>query len=763
CAGVRLGTFTTGGVVTSKAAILHHFNAQNGDTTLVFRTQADFGPAAVDFYLPQLEFVLDGNSWRLEEPARFKTGDGFFSLDPTALVSEYGALHAFGVWDESGDHLDGEVVLDRFDLDLVNSLMAGEGRLNGDLTAVLSLGGTPYEPLLGLEARLEACSLPLATIDSLTVAAIFYDDSLDIRRLDLHSNHGRVKGSGVLTHRGVDPEEFWPGASLNLHLDIIGGDWAFLDQFAIPSLDRIAGTFDGSVDVAGTTYAPELEGHLVSTPFHVHWLHLDELTGSVSYDDGQLTLGALQGRKEDLALTGRLEIPLELDFHTEPVSPLDGPFYMQITIPPETDLTALTSLCNAFVESGGRGGLDLIVSGPAEHPYYSGSVEVAEGSCVIRGLSEVYRDVSCTGSWQGDILTISDIQGREGARGTLTGDGTLTFKGLELERFDFQLAADRFLVASIPELRALVRSDDLTFASVKVGPDSLIVPRFSGELELIEARYVGDFSEQPSLSDPRVGTVAPDWLADLNIQAPRSSGRVVNSTMELDLGGNVRLVRDLDGIYLRGTMDINRGHLPVFNNDFKVTRGSLDFSQEVGVIPSIDMTAETSVRLPAPRGETRRLEKIYVDVTGSAMAPVVAFRSESGYARSNIERMLLGLSPHATDAQTDSAIRQGTMAAGFNLLEREVAAELDQLDTFDIESGRVREDGTTQMLIGVGKYIGRDLYVKFAQAVTDQDREVLVEYQVSNHLLLQSEISRRLDEALGNTTYSVDLKYRFEY
>ena len=63
----------------------------------------------------------------------------------------------------------------------------------------------------------------------------------------------------------------------------------------------------------------------------------------------------------------------------------------------------------------------------------------------------------------------------------------------------------------------------------------------------------------------------------------------------------------------------------------------------------------------------------------------------------------------------------------------------------------------------MGKYIGRDLYVKFAQAVTDQDREVIVEYQMTDHLLLQSEISRRLNEAMGNTTYSVDLKYRFEY
>ncbi|MBU1073158.1 translocation/assembly module TamB, partial [bacterium] len=730
CAGVELGSFTTGGVATSQAAVLHHFRSQHGDTTLSFRGQVEYGPDGASYYLPRLEFMLEGNSWQLADAVRFRTGDGFFRLEQASLVSDWGALHGFAVWDEPGDNLDGEVVLDHVDLDLVNSFLTAGASLNGELTATLSLGGTPYEPLLGLEARLDDCVLPLATIDSLTVAALFYDDNLDIRSLDLHSDFGRVEVSGLVSHSGVDPEEFWPGAELVLHLDITDGDWAFIDQFGIPSLDRIAGTFDGSLDLGGTTYRPVIAGGITSTPFDVHWLHLDELRGSLGYADGQLTLGGLRGHRGNLALTGRIEVPLELDLHTEPVSPLDGPFYMRVSIPRDSDLTDLARICNAFVETGGRGGLDLVVSGKAEHPYYSGSVEARGASCVIRGLSEVYRDISCDGSWQGDVLTLTDIRGHEGERGVLAGSGTMTFAGLELEGFDVRLSADRFLVASIPELRALVRSDEVALTSVKVGPDSLIVPRFTGNLEVIEARYVGDFSEQPSLSDPRVGTVAPDWLADLNLRAPRSSGRIVNRTMELDLGGDVRLVRDLDGMYLRGTMAIDRGHLPVFNNDFKVTRGNLDFSQEVGVIPTIDMTAETSVRLPASDGGTRRLEKIWVEVTGSAMTPVVDFSSESGYARSNIERMLLGLSPHATDTQTNSAIRQGTMAAGFNLLEREVAAELDLVDTFDIESGRVREDGTTQTLIGVGKYIGRDLYVKFAQAVTDQDREVLVEYQI---------------------------------
>ena len=764
CADVPLGSFVTGGVVTSEAAVLHHFRAVNGDTTLSFRGQADFRGEAVEYYLPQVDFDLEGNAWRLESPARFRTAQGYLSLDPAALSSEYGALRAHGVWDERGDELDGEIVLENVDLALLDPFVTTRDTLDGLLSVVLSLGGTPYEPLLGLEARLDGCHTPLAAIDSLSLGALFYDDILDIRRLDLHTDQGRVGLAGLITHPGVDPEEFWPGAELDLSVDIHDGDWAFIDQFGIPSLDRIAGVFDGRVEVGGTTDAPRIEGSVSSAPFHVHWLHLDELTGGVEYADGRLVLSRLEGRKETLPLEGRLDIPLELDFHSEPVSPLDEYLLMQVSIPAGSDLTPLSRTCNAFVESHGRGGLDLVVSGVAEHPTYSGSLEIEDAGCVIRSLSEVYRDVSCRGEWEGDVLTLSDIRGREGARGTLSGAGTVTFDGLELEGFDVRLEADRFLVASIPELRALVRSDEVALTSVKAGPDSVIVPRFTGDLEVIEARYVGDFSEQPSISDPRVGTVAPDWLADLHLRAPRSSGHVINRTMELDLGGDVRLVRDLDGLSLRGSMDIDRGHLPVFNNDFRVTSGSLDFSREVGVIPMIDMTAETSVRLPAAQeGGTRRLEKIWIVLSGSAMSPTVDFSSESGYARSNIERMLLGMSPYATGRQTESALYTGTVAAGFNLLEREVAAELDLVDTFDIESGRVREDGTTQTLIGVGKYIGRDLYVKFAQAVTDQDREAVVEYQITNHLLLQTEISRRLDEALGNTTYNVDLKYRFEY
>jgi hypothetical protein len=761
--GVPLGDFSLGGVVSPEMAYLDHFRSSYGDTTVAFRAQVAFEDSSTSVFVPELDVDLEGVRWSLDDALSLELASGQLRLEPIELSSSQGSLQGELIWNRTGGVLDGWIDLDRFNLELVNPFL-DVADLNGTLSARCELGGSPDSPRLDLKAELTDVDLPLASIDSLTVESHFQQGGLDIRGLELWTDYGQVNISGDISHQGAELKDWWRGAVMDLHVDVIDGDWAFIDQFQIPALERVDGSLEGSIDLTGTTDDPEIDGGLHSEEFTVHWVHLDDLSGGISYDRGQLTLSNLVGLQDDMVLRARIEIPMLLDFHSEPVSPVDGPLYMSLIIPDGTDLTPLSELTNAFVTSGGTGGLDLVVSGRADHPYYSGRVRIADGSMVIRKLNEVYADISCEGIWQGDVLSLHDIRGREGQKGVFSGDGSLTFRGLFLETFEVDLDADRVLVSSIPDVRALVRSNNLKLTGVMVGPDSLLVPRFSGDLEVIEARYTGDFSEQASVVDVRVATIAPDWLADLSIVAPPRSIAVKNNQMELDLGGSVLLARDESGLDVSGTMVIDKGHLPVFNNDFKVTRGSVEFISGRGPVPDIDIRAETQVRLPSlTEGGNRRLEKIFITVVGPALGPTVTFESESGYPRQSVERLLLGLSPHAADTPTGDEIRAGTVAAGFNLLEREVARELDVVDTFDIIGGRLRPDGTMQTLVGVGKYIGRDLYVRFAQALTDQDREVLMEYQISDHLLLQSEISRRLDEALGNTTYSVDLKYRFEY
>jgi len=439
---------------------------------------------------------------------------------------------------------------------------------------------------------------------------------------------------------------------------------------------------------------------------------------------------------------------------------------MQLEIPPETDFEPLSRATNGFIQSSGTGRASVVISGPLDHPYYQGSLEINDAGFVLPKQEEIYSATSCKGVFQGNELLITDIQGKEGLRGSFSGAGKVVFKGLELESFNVLLDLDRFLVASIPDMRAVVSGNNFRLSSVFVGPFSLMVPKFTGSLSVQKARYTGDFKEQANAVDPLMPTVAPDWLGDLKLHAAPRTVRILNREMELFLGGDMDLVRSENGMSLRGTLDVNSGRLVVFNNSFSVKRGRMDFSSELGFDPRIDVDAETIFRLRSRYSSNSIIEHIGVHVGGTINKPEITFSSERGYSKDAIQRMLLGLEPEATPEGDGARLTNTSISAGFNVLEREIARELDIFDTFEIDQiQRERETGESGIdpLIGVGKYIGSDLYLKYAQGIRQDDQDFIVEYQINDHLLVQSEIRRRIDENQGQPNYNLDLKYRFEY
>ena len=758
--GVDLGDFRAAGSAGARSAQVDSFRSVLGDTIVALAFRAGYGDSVQQFAIDRFVVSLEGTRWAMTEPAGFTIGPGRFSLPDLRIVSDQGAVTASGHY-ERDLMVGGSLQMRGFDLGLLEPFMDNSEPLRGRLTADVVVGGEPAAPVVILTGDLVEAPFSLANIDSLHLAVSFSQGVLEFEDLDLLTNFGQVRGRGSVSHPGAGVKDFWPGAELDADLQVLAGDWKFMEQFALPALDRLAGSFSGNLTVAGTTDDPLIKGDLSSAPFDIHWLHLDELKGNIWADRSSLILGDLSGRKDNLNLTGRLELPLELDFLHEPVPSLQGPFYMQLAVPPGTDLESLAQATNAFVQFSGTGSGSVVVSGPLDHPLYQGQLTVQEAGFVLRDMEEVYHGISATGVFEGDKLRINDIRGGEGLKGTLQGQGTLTFHGLLLKAFDVRLDLDRFLVASVPDLRALVKASGARISSVYVGPDSILVPKFSGELEVIRGRYTGDFTEKPGAADPLQATVAPDWLADLKLHGDPRTVRILNRELELYLGGDLDLIRDLEGLYLRGTLDVNAGRLIVFNNTFNVERGRLDFSREVGFDPRIDLDAVTKHRLRSRFSNNSVIENISVHVGATLAKPEISFSSDQGYSREAIQRMLLGLDPYPDVTGGEVAqLRASSITAGFNVLEREIAQELNLVDTFEIEQiRRERETGETGLdpLIGVGKYIGSDLYLKVAQGVKQEDRDILVEYQINRYLLLQSEIRRRIDENQGQETYNLDL------
>lgn len=764
--GVDFGEFQAVGAASAHSARIDSFRTVLGDTLVRLAGGASFSDTLQLVDVGRFEISLEGTRWAMEDRTSFSVGRDRFLVPGLKIRSEHGELTTRGEY-RRDQYLDGELHLRGFDLALLDPFVETREPLRGRVTADVTLGGEPGDALMQMQGSLVDAPFALAQVDSLHVEGTYQQGAFHFRDLDLRTNYGDVTGHGSISHPGAALDEFWPGAELDAELQVAGGDWAFMEQFELEALDRMAGSFDGKVTVAGTTDDPLMRGEVRSSPFHIHWLHLDELEGQVWADRSTLVLGDLAGRKESLAVSGRIEIPLDLDFLHEPVAPLQGPFYMQLSIPPGSNLEPVSRMTNAFIQTSGTGSGSVVISGPLEHPLYQGEVELSEAGFVIRDMAEVYRGISATGVFEGDQLRIANIQGREGLRGRLTGSGTLDFEGLLLKGFDVQLELDRFLLATVPDLRVVFNSDNARISSAYAGPDSVLVPRFSGAVEVVKGRYTGDFKEKPGQVDPMAATVAPEWLADLQLHGDPRTARILNREMELYLGGDLDLVRDLEGLYLRGTLDVNMGRLIVFNNTFQVDRGRLDFSREIGFDPQIDVEASTKHRMRSRFSNNSVIENIFVHVSRTLARPEIEFSSDQGYSREAIQRMLLGLDPYpdVTGGEVDQ-LRASSITAGFNVLEREIARELNLIDTFEIDQiRRENEAGSTGLdpLIGIGKYIGPDLYLKVAQGVKQEDRDIIVEYQINRHLLLQSEIRRRMDENQGQETYNLDLKYRFEY
>ncbi len=762
---VPFGDFSLWGTASPSYARVDSFRTDLGDTNIFLAFQADYSESVSRVQVNAFQVDLEGTSWAIDQAVPFSVGNGHFSLPEMRLFSDQGALSVSGLF-EKDEVVAGSIQLESFDIALLNPFTNTQEDLAGRMTADIVVGGEPASPQINLTADLLDAPFALADVHSMHVTAAFNEGTIDFQELDLRTNFGRITGEGTVSHPGAGVEDYWPGADLDLDLEIHEGNWNFLDQFALPALDRLSGHFNGNLRVAGSTFEPLIRGQVRSAPFHIHWLHFDEMSSEIMVDHQSMVLGGLSGTKQDLVMTGRIEIPLVLDLLSEPTSPLDGPFFMQVDIPRGSNLAPLAQATNAFVTASGTGGAHVIISGPLEHPLYQGTLEIRDAGFVLRNLQEVYHEVSVDGIFQGDGLKVFNITGGEGLRGRFTGEGQVIFNGLEMRSFDINLGLDRFLVASIPDMAAVVSGRNGRLTSVPVGPDSTLVPKFTGDLEVIKARYLGNFGQGSGANDPLQATVAPDWLADLHLHAQPRVATILNRELELFMGGDLDLIRSEEGLYLRGSLDVNSGRLIVFNNNFEVRRGRLDFSRELGFDPRVDLDAETKFRLRSQHSSNSIIEVIGVHVTGPLSGPDIQFSSERGYSREAIQRMLVGLEPHATPEGDSGRLANTSIAAGFNIVEREIARELDIFDTFEIDQiQRQRETGDSAFdpLIGVGKYIGSDLYLKYAQGIRQDDRDFIVEYQINRHLLLQSEIRRRIDENQGSSTYNLDLKYRFEY
>ncbi|MEZ5692923.1 MAG: translocation/assembly module TamB domain-containing protein [Altererythrobacter sp.] len=377
-------------------------------------------------------------------------------------------------------------------------------------------------------------------------------------------------------------------------------------------------------------------------------------------------------------------------------------------------------------------------TGTLAKPRINGSL--ASGNLRVRSLisGTDVRNVSARGKFNGSRLSLTKFAGQTANGGGISGSGSidLTNLGERGPRMDIRIAARNAKLVDANGLSATV-TGPLRIVSDGIGGT------IAGRLSVDRASWsLGTAAQGTKL--PNIRTREVNIPADVRAPRARSApwrylinastpGRIDVDGMGLDSewGGNILLRGTTDDPRIGGEARVVRGWYSFAGTRFELTRGRIDFDENVPIDPRVDIVAET---------KQQGLD-VGVTVRGNAQSPEIAFSSTPALPEEEIlARLLFGGSItelSATDAlQLGTALASLRGGAGMDPINRlRSAIGLDRLRIVSADPALGRGTG-----VAVGKNIGRRFYVEI---VTDGRgySATELEFRVTGWLSLLASVS----------------------
>ena len=350
--------------------------------------------------------------------------------------------------------------------------------------------------------------------------------------------------------------------------------------------------------------------------------------------------------------------------------------------------------------------------------------------------------------------------GRVGLQGYRVGDLDLTAVGSDIalrypEGIRSRVDAELTLRGSVdtPTLGGLVTVHDAIWMEL-FGADG-------GFLDFLGDQAAADAAE-PSLP----------LRFDLRISAP-SSLRIADNRAQIVASADVTLTGTYDRPSLLGNAELERGQIYFQGNRYRLTRGSVGFTNPMQMDPFLDVEAETDIRVP---GQTYR---VTLGLTGplDRLEPPT-LESDPPLQQFEIIGLLLGDVRDPQQAEIRSlrapeASQQGLLMQGIGtgLLNNPVLAEVGGvversigIDTFEITPSLddPAAQQSTELVptarVLIGKRISDRAHLTFSRAVSGSNQALIVVFEYDATDRLSWVLSQNEDR-----TYALDVRVRHAF
>ncbi len=788
---LRAGERSLGDVVSTltltDAISIDRFRESLGDTTLTLRGNVRFRDKAAEARLDSMKLAIGPREWNNVGPVQATLEGDRLQVSRFSLATDTGRIDAAGDIRLEKSVVNARASLQRVDLGRAAGSADSTEGLRGIADGDVLISGPLADP--DVQMNLRVAHPRLAGVEGDTLAVVFGYSPGQVSVSELRW----VKGSGSASIAGtarpkLTLQEWMRALSRGDHAWTSRVDLALelsVDRFDLASLapldtslSSLRGFATGKIRVTGTAAEPVLAARAAGANFAFHGVEAESVAFAGGYTGRKLTLEHLDFTRGGATTHVDGFVPIDLSLYGGHRLMREEPVSLKLRMA-DADFGIAALFVPEFASSAGKLNVTADLHGTPARPMVTGALRLVDGTLRIAGRDEVLEGLEVDASFDQHRVNATRIVAREGKRGKVTGTGWWqSAEGRQWGNFELRLHAAEFTATDRETYMMRFTGDFLVKDALN--PDGEETYRITSVAPVALAR--GELTLD--LSQPREdeGTAVP-FLYEVVVDVPRNLWyRNLDTEVELSNG---QLTLRNEGVrdQILGSLDV-KGKYYIYSNEFRIVNGQISFTSLDRIDPDISIEAQTTV--PGQGGEAY---PIYQTLSGRASQLKVHLHDDRQSNESYLWKVLTVGQFTAVGAEQLVAGTPGTPevpgsapVAGsdatlpvrnylFRNAERWLA-DVGFIDTIDLKSGTASgtsPGASTIGLVGVGKYVTPELYVKYSRnfsGTAEQAQSVSAEYRVTRHLLLRGEQVRPGPQSstLSPTQkYNLDLKVRLEY
>ncbi len=496
----------------------------------------------------------------------------------------------------------------------------------------------------------------------------------------------------------------------------------------------LSGMLTGTIALSGTPENPHVKTELTFRDGAVGGVRLKEASGTAGYRNKRATvdLRLVQSHGREAVANGQFPLDLSSGGPGDlfPPGPVDASLKSA-----GVDLNFLPHVFPAVQGAQGTLAVDLTVKGTPKRLLKRGWLTLRDGKARIVPLNTDFDQAEADLKFDGNRIVLERFEtGGKKTRVTLTGEVALD--GFDLERYDLVLNANEFEAVDLASFKATLNAGLQLKGNLEAG-------KLNGRVALSRAVLrLSDFIEYPTDVAWMSSPLFRNLVCDVRVSASRNVW-IRDRELNVEISGDVDLVKDKEGIRLYGSLDSRQGRYEFQNTSFAIDRGEINFRGSADINPDLYIIATRRIRLVSNENAV-----ISVVVGGTLLEPNISLESDTmppmdesdilsylliGRPADDVSGLVSGEGGAGSRLEGQAAVLVLGVAA--NQLKRTIGRRLN-LDVVEIDLGL----GSSATRVRAGKYFGSRFFVSYAQDVSEaRGREVVVEYELLPNVTLEAQ------------------------